>query len=68
MSLRDIAEPGSDYLSRLLNHRVTKTLCGQYAQDIEGEDGDASIILSSMCVNNLGLLESFEASFTIFMD
>ncbi|OBT47430.1 hypothetical protein VE00_03258 [Pseudogymnoascus sp. WSF 3629] len=67
-NLRDITEPGSDYLLDLLRHRATKSLCEQYCQGINGGLGDASFILNSMHINNLRHVEPFKHCFTMFMD
>jgi hypothetical protein len=67
-NLRDITEPGSDYLLDLLKHRATKSLYEQYAQGVNGGPGDHSFILNSMRVNNLRHIDTFKNSFTIFMD
>lgn len=67
-NLRDITEPGSDYLLDLLKHRATKSLCEQYREGVNGDQGDAAFISNSMRVNNLRHVDSFKYCFTLFID
>lgn len=67
-NLRDIAEPGSDFLLHILKHRATKSLCEQYIEGVNGGPGDATVISDSMRTNGLRHIESFQYSFTVFYD
>jgi hypothetical protein len=67
-NLRDITEPGSDFLLDLLKHRATTSLCEQYAKGVGSSPGDAAFIFNSMHVNNLRHADSFKYCFTMFMD
>ena len=67
LNLRDITEPGSDYLLDLLKHRATKSLFEQYCAGVNGGQGDAAFISNSMLVNNLRHANSFKHCFTLFI-
>ncbi|TVY39828.1 hypothetical protein LOCC1_G004953 [Lachnellula occidentalis] len=68
MNLRDITEPGSDYLLNILKHRATKLLSEQYIKGPDNAPGDQAVIVHNMRVNNLRHLDDFKYSFTLFMD
>ncbi|KAF4627123.1 hypothetical protein G7Y89_g11031 [Cudoniella acicularis] len=65
-NLCDIAEPGSDYLLNLLQHRATKSLSEQYCEGLKDYFGDYPFILNSMRVNNLRHISDFKYDFTMF--
>lgn len=68
MNLRDITEPGSDYVLNILKHRATKQLSEQYIKGPDNGPGDHAVIVHNMRVNNLRHLDDFQYSFTLFMD
>ena len=68
INLRDITEPGSDYLLNILKHRATKLLSEQYIEGPDMGPGDHAVIVHNMRVNNLRHLDDFKYSFTLFMD
>lgn len=67
-NLRDITEPESDYLLDILKHRATKSLCEQYREGVNGDQGDAAFISNSMRVNGLRHVDPLRYCFTLFMD
>ncbi|PHH85550.1 hypothetical protein CDD83_255 [Cordyceps sp. RAO-2017] len=67
-NLRDIAEPGSDFLLHLLRHRATKSLYEQYCEGANGAPGDRDLIIDMMLTRNLRHVDSFKDCFTIFLD
>ncbi|KFY03045.1 hypothetical protein V490_00339 [Pseudogymnoascus sp. VKM F-3557] len=67
-NLRDISQPGSDYLLDLLKYRATTTLHEQYCGGVNGRQGDAAFISNSMLVNNLRHVDPFEHCFSLFVD
>ncbi|TVY90703.1 hypothetical protein LAWI1_G004706 [Lachnellula willkommii] len=68
LNLRDITEPGSDYLLNILKHRATKLLSEQYIKGPDDGPGDHAVIAHNMRVNNLRHVDDFPYSFTLFMD
>ncbi|TVY80275.1 hypothetical protein LSUE1_G005899 [Lachnellula suecica] len=65
---RDITEPGSDYLLKMLKYRATTSLTEQYCSGVNGGPGDHMFIINSMRTNNLRHADSFKFCFTMFMD
>lgn len=67
-NLRDITEPGSDFLTVLLRHRATQPLVRQYATGMRpGEPGDHEFIVEMMRTRNLGHINSFKDCWSFFM-
>ncbi|TVY18075.1 hypothetical protein LARI1_G003499 [Lachnellula arida] len=50
LNLRDITEPGSDYLLNILKHRATKLLSEQYIKGPDNGPGDHAVIVHNMRV------------------
>ncbi|KAM0425643.1 hypothetical protein ACHAPT_009175 [Fusarium lateritium] len=67
-NLRDITEPGSDFLLDLLKHRATTSLLQQYFEGVNGGPGDRGHIIEMMQKKNLRHVDSFKDSYTFFMD
>ncbi|KAH7129563.1 hypothetical protein B0J13DRAFT_482978 [Dactylonectria estremocensis] len=66
-NLRDITEPGSDFLLELLKHRATKTLPQQYQTGVNGGPGDYEHIDTMMRTRNLRHAQPFKDCYTFFM-
>ena len=67
-NLRDITEPGSDYLLDILKYRATKSLCEQYREGANNAPGDHAVILHNMRVNNLRHISDFKYCFILFLN
>ncbi|KAH7017420.1 hypothetical protein EDB80DRAFT_704864 [Ilyonectria destructans] len=68
LNLRDITEPGSDFLLDLLKYRATKSLFEQYCAGINGGPGDRAFIHEMMEKKGLRHAESFKDCHTFFME
>lgn len=67
-NLKDITEPGSDFLVALLRHRATQSLFQQYATGMKpGEPGDHQFIVEMMRTRNLRHIDSFKDCWSFFM-
>lgn len=68
-NLRDITEPGSDYLLDLLKYRATTSLFNTYRAGPDGafKGGDRGVIEESMAKRNLRHVNPFEDCYTLFM-
>ncbi|ROV99789.1 hypothetical protein VSDG_03001 [Cytospora chrysosperma] len=67
-NLKDITEPGSDFLLQLLRHRATQPLMHQYAAGMRpGEPGDHGFIDEMMRTRNLRHVDSFKDCWSFFM-
>jgi len=68
LNLRDITEPGSDFLLDLLRHRSTTSLVEQYRSGPAGGLGDHAFILEMMRTRNLRHAEAFPNCYTLFTE
>ncbi|KAJ9398556.1 hypothetical protein DTO282F9_4511 [Paecilomyces variotii] len=66
-NLRDITEPGSDFLLGLLKHRATKSLFEQYCTGANCEPGDHAFI-QKMNAKGYQHSQPFHNCYTLFMD
>lgn len=67
-NLKDITEPGSDFLLDFLRHRATQPLMHQYATGMRpGEPGDHEFIVEMMQTRNLRHIDSFKDCWSFFM-
>ncbi|KAH6896032.1 hypothetical protein B0T10DRAFT_397431 [Thelonectria olida] len=67
-NLRDITAPGSDFLLDHLKYRASKSLFEQYLGGPNDGPGDYGIIIDSMRTKNLRHVDSYEDSYTFFLD
>ncbi|KAF9873519.1 hypothetical protein CkaCkLH20_08978 [Colletotrichum karsti] len=67
-NLRDITEPGSDFLLDLLKHRATTTLEQQYINGPNDGPGDHEYIVEMMQKKNLRHVAEFKDCYTFFLD
>lgn len=67
-NLRDITEPGSDFLLDLLKHRATKSVFEQYCAGPNGRPGDHALIDEMMRVRGLRHVQPFKDCYTFFTD
>jgi len=67
-NLRDLTEPGSDFLLDHLKHRSTTSLCDQYRQGLADGPGDREVIGEMMRTRGLRHVQSFKDCYTMFLD
>lgn len=67
LNLRDITEPGSDFLG-LLKYRATKSLFEQYCYGTNGGPGEHGFINEMMRTEGLHHAEPFKDCYTMFLD
>ncbi|KAK4213483.1 ipa protein [Rhypophila decipiens] len=67
-NLRELTEPGSDFLLDLLEFRATKDLYGQYNEPFKGRPCDHDFIQEMMATRNLRHHKDFRGGFTLFLD
>ncbi|KAJ3535188.1 hypothetical protein NM208_g7237 [Fusarium decemcellulare] len=68
LNLRDITEPGSDFLLDHLKHRATQSLVEQYCNGVGGGPGDRDFIDEMMRTKRLRHVNPFKNCYTTFME
>lgn len=67
-NLRDITEPGPEFLVDMLRHRATKPLFEQYCAGTNGAPGDRAFIQEMIRTKGLSHAQRFKHCYTFFLD